>query len=104
MKRPKFDPLNLDKAIHSPIRLGVVSTLYAVGEETFTNLKKAVGATDGNLTTHLGTLVEHGIIKMKKKFVNKKPRTTLKLTPKGRKVFQHYVKTMSDMVQEFKGK
>jgi len=97
-----FDPGSLNRIIHSPIRLGIVSTLYTAGKESFVNLKKAVNTTDGNLTTHLKSLIENGIITMKKRFINNKPNTTYKLTATGRKIFQEYVRAMAEMVKEFR--
>ncbi|TET37963.1 MAG: transcriptional regulator [Planctomycetota bacterium] len=101
MSKRGFNPTELNKAIHSPIRLAIVSTLYSAGEESFTNLRKTVGATDGNLTTHISTLEKHGIIKVRKRFIAKKPRTSFRLTDKGREVFREYIDMMASMVSEF---
>ncbi|MHC4663011.1 MAG: winged helix-turn-helix domain-containing protein [Planctomycetota bacterium] len=102
MSKTSFNPAELNKVIHSPIRLSIVSTLFTAGEESFTNLKKATGATDGNLTTHIATLEKHGIIKVRKRFVSRKPRTSFRLTDKGREVFREYINQMASMVKEFK--
>jgi DNA-binding transcriptional ArsR family regulator len=101
--RPGFDPSRLDKVIHSPTRLAVVAALHAGGEESFSNLKKIVGTTDGNLTIHMKVLEENGIVAVRKRFVDRRPRTTYRLTRKGRKVFSHYVACMARMVEEHSG-
>lgn len=98
-----FDPCKLDKAIHSPVRLAVVAALQAGGEESFSNLKKVVGTTDGNLTIHMKVLEENGIVKVRKRFVDRRPRTTYRLTKKGRQVFRVYVACMARMVEEHSG-
>ena len=98
--RSRFDPSRLDRAIHSPIRLAVVAALHSGGEETFSNLKKVAAATDGNLTIHLQVLEQSGIIKVRKRFVNRRPQTSYRLTDKGRQVFRDYVACMARMVEE----
>lgn len=82
------------------MRLGVVAALHAGGEESFSNLKKIVGATDGNLTIHMGVLEEHGIVTVSKRFINRRPRTSYRLTAKGRRLFRDYVACMARMVEE----
>jgi DNA-binding HxlR family transcriptional regulator len=99
-RTPRFDPSRLDRAIHSPIRLGVVAALHTGGEVTFSALRKLVGATDGNLTIHLQVLEQNGVIKVRKRFVNRRPQTSYRLTDKGRLVFRNYVACMARMVEE----
>ncbi len=96
-----FDPGKLDKVIHSPVRLAVVAALHAGGEESFSNLKKLVGATDGNLTIHMKVLEENRIVRVRKRFVDRRPRTTYRLTRKGRQVFRNYVACMASMVEQY---
>jgi DNA-binding transcriptional ArsR family regulator len=96
-----FDPGKLDKLIHSPVRLAAVAALHAGGEESFSNLKKVAGTTDGNLTIHMKVLEESGIVKVRKRFVDRRPRTTYRLTRKGRQVFREYVACMAKMVEQY---
>jgi DNA-binding HxlR family transcriptional regulator len=94
-----FDLKRLDKVIHAPIRLGVVAALSAGGDETFTELRRLVGATDGNLTIHLQVLEREGIVSMRKRFVGRRPQTTYRLTAKGKEVFKEYVECMANLVE-----
>ena len=98
---PGFDPSRLDKLIHAPVRLAAVSALFSGAEETFTNLKKLTGATDGNLTVHMQVLEQHGIVKVRKRFVGRRPQTSYRLTAKGRQLFREYVAHMAKMVAEY---
>ncbi len=89
----------LDDVIHQKVRLGVMSSLMAAGETDFNFLKGALGVSDGNLSTHLAVLEEHGYIAVHKEFVGKKPRTTYTPTDAGRKAFEAYVAALESLVR-----
>lgn len=90
----------LDDIIHQKVRLGVMSCLMASGESDFNFLKAALGVSDGNLSTHLTVLEDHGYITISKQFVGKKPRTTYAPTPAGRRAFEQYLSALEDLVQK----
>ncbi|MGB7296182.1 MAG: transcriptional regulator [Candidatus Aminicenantales bacterium] len=92
MSPEKFEPLN--PAIHSQVRLAVMSILISVKQADFIFLKKATETTDGNLSTHLSKLEEVGYISIKKSFRAKKPLTTCSLSEKGRTAFARYLKAL----------
>ena len=50
----------LDPILHERGRLAIVSVLAAVDRLTFTELRDALGMTDGNLSVHLQKLEEKG--------------------------------------------
>ena len=100
---PEFDPSGLDRVIHSPVRLAAVAALHSGGEATFTDLKKLTGATDGNLTVHMQVLEGGGVVKVRKRFIGRKPQTSYQLTARGRTIFQSYVAQMALMVKEHGG-
>ena len=89
----------LDDVIHQKVRLGVMSSLMAAGEADFNFLKGALGVSDGNLSTHLTVLEEHGYISVRKEFVGKKPRTTYTPTESGHKAFAAYVAALEALVR-----
>lgn len=83
-----------DEIIHQSTRLRIMSTLNALrGEERleFTELRKLLHATDGNLGAHLATLEKAGYVQTEKDFHGKKPRTRLALTRAGRRAFERHV-------------
>jgi len=90
--------VNLDPTVHSPVRLAVLSILMAVAEADFAYLKEATQTTDGNLSTHLAKLEEKGLIRVRKSFKGKKPRTSCVVTEKGRRAFAEYVKAMEGVL------
>ena len=90
-----------DETIHQPVRLKIMAALRALPEREqleFTEVKALVGATDGNLGAHLGTLEQAGYIAMEKDFVGKKPRTRVQLTKAGRRAFEKYVLFLREIV------
>ena len=91
-------PNGLDTVIHERARLGIVASLAARGDMTFNELKDNLQMTDGNLSVHARTLEEAGYIKISKRFVGRKPRTSMKLTTKGERVFREYVTYLERIV------
>jgi DNA-binding MarR family transcriptional regulator len=79
-----FDHSGLDDVIHGRIRLGVVAYLASVESALFTELRDKVGATDGNLSAHVGKLEEAGYVSVAKSFSGRKPQTRITLTHRGR--------------------
>jgi DNA-binding MarR family transcriptional regulator len=92
--------LQLDRVIHEKGRLAIMSMLAASPELSFTELRDALGMTDGNLTTHLRTLQEEGYLSVAKSFQNNRPLTTCSLTPRGRKAFAEYIGLLAQIVQQ----
>ena len=84
-------PEGIDKLIHERARLGIMSSLAAAGPMTFSELKETLKMTDGNLSVHARVLEEAEYIRIEKKFIGRKPQTTMSLTEKGSKAFKEYV-------------
>ena len=57
---PEGSPLSLDRIVHGPLRLGIVVALATAERRTFTELRDALGATDGNLNASLQKLEQAG--------------------------------------------
>ena len=84
----------LDPIIHQPVRLRVMTALHAQADDAevdFVYVRDLLKLTDGNLGTHLGKLEDAGYVKLVKTFVDRKPRTYLRLTAKGRAAFIQHV-------------
>ncbi len=84
----------LDKLIHEPGRLAVISHLSVVEEADFLFLLDQTRLTRGNLSSHMAKLEEAGYVLVSKSFVEKMPRTTYRLTSRGRKAFDAYRKEL----------
>jgi DNA-binding MarR family transcriptional regulator len=84
----------LDSIIHQPVRLEIMSSLVALGldeQVDFACLRNLLKVTDGNLGAHLARLEEAGYIRIDKAFVDRKPRTFVSATDKGRDAFAGHV-------------
>lgn len=85
---------DVDKVIHESARLIIMSYLYLVESADFLFIMQQTGLTFGNLSSHMKKLEDSGYIEVMKEFVDRRPRTTLKLTPVGRKAFKAYREKM----------
>jgi len=91
---------SIDKIIHEPARLSIMTRLYVVESADFLFMMRQTGLTFGNLSAHMSKLEEAGYIEIIKEFIGKKPHTMLKLTDKGRRAFDDYRKKMKQFFNE----
>ncbi len=96
---PDFDYTHIDDVIHSRIRTALMAVLVSVEEAEFNYLKEKVNATDGNLSVHIKKLEEAGYVSVKKIFVARKPISKYKITNKGYKAFDNYIKKLESIVK-----
>lgn len=89
-----FDHNEIDDVIHGRLRLGVMAYLSSASPAIFGELRDKVGATDGNLSTHLKKLEEAGYVRQEKRFVGKRPQTRIFLTDEGRKAWLEWIGQM----------
>lgn len=97
----------LDELIHQPVRLQIMSSLVALeqGEQIdFTYLRNLLKLTDGNLGAHLAKLETAGYIKIEKTFIDRKPRTFINITGKGRDAFADHVQALNLILKSSKEK
>ena len=96
-----FQPLaDINRLIHEPARLMIMSYLYIVESADFLFLMRQTGLTFGNLSSHLSKLEVAGYVVIEKEFVGKKPHTMLRLTNEGRAAFQYYRQSMKQALDE----
>jgi DNA-binding MarR family transcriptional regulator len=94
--------LGLDRLIHERLRLGIVSALAVNGSMSFTDLKTALNATDGNLSAHARRLEEAGYIVCRKSFDGRIPRTDYELTRQGRRELEAYLDHMEALIRQMR--
>jgi DNA-binding transcriptional ArsR family regulator len=93
----------LDPLLHERGRLAIVSILAAAPVLTFTELREALGMTDGNLSVHLQKLEEKGYVTIDKQFVGRRPQTSCRLSRAGRQAFTRYLDHLEAIVQQGRG-
>ena len=87
----------LDRLIHEPARLRLMTLLYVVDEADFVFLSDRTGFTAGNISSHMSKLEDADYVEVTKTFVDRRPRTTYRLTPRGRRAFERYRETLDTM-------
>jgi DNA-binding transcriptional ArsR family regulator len=95
----------VDRLIHEPARLMIVTILFAVESADFLYLQRETGLTKGNLSSHLTKLEEAGYIEIQKTYRGKIPLTICSISDTGRQAFQEYreqLKYIVDNTQEIK--
>jgi DNA-binding transcriptional ArsR family regulator len=88
----------LDRLIHEPARLVLISHLAVVDEADFVFLARQTGLSAGNISSHMTRLEEAGYVSIEKSFVGKRPRTTYSLTALGRAAFDDYRRDLSGLL------
>ncbi len=91
-------PQELDRLIHERIRLGIVSALAVNDSLTFTELRRLLDATDGNLSVHARKLEEGGYVTCHKSFEGRTPKTEYRLTVSGRDALDRYLAHMEAII------
>lgn len=94
----------LDTTVHGPVRLGVLTALQIHGPLDFTTLKKQQVVSDGALGLHLQKLEETGYVACDRAFVGKRPRSTYRITPAGRKALTGYLDAMQAVIDSVRRK
>lgn len=97
------EALSLDSLIHERTRLGIVSALAGHERMAFTELRDALGLTDGNLSAHARKLEEAGYLETHKSFVDRTPRTEYELTPYGRAELERYLDHLEAIIRTARG-
>ena len=82
--------LQLDRLIHEPARLLILSILAGAESAEFGFVEHLSGLSKGNLSSHLSKLEAAGLVAIHKSFRGKRPLTTLQLTPRGRTALAEY--------------
>ena len=93
MTVPRFVEL-----IHSPTRLAIVSLLAASEWADFSYIRDSVDLSDSALSKQLTTLELAGYMEIRKGFVGKRPRTSARLTARGRAAFEQHVAALQEIV------
>jgi len=88
----------LDRLIHEPARLLIVTILSTVESADFLFLQRETDLTKGNLSAHLSKLEGAGYVNIEKTFKGKLPLTVCKLTEAGQAAFETYRQQMQNFI------
>lgn len=82
--------LDIDRLIHEPARLAIMTVLSAAEKIEFKFLEEITGLTKGNLSSHMAKLERAAYVEVDKAFRDRKPVTSYRLTELGRRALESY--------------
>ena len=88
---------NLDRLIHEPARLAILTALASCQKTDFTFLQRLTGLSAGNLSVQLSKLEEAKLVNTEKKIVAKRTKTHVFITSEGQEAISQYWKNMEDL-------
>jgi DNA-binding MarR family transcriptional regulator len=94
---PPEDPLGIDRLIHEPSRLAILTVLTSAKDADFVFLQRTTKLTNGNLSSHLSKLEAAGLVTIEKRFVGKRPNTSVALTTTGRERVAHHWEQLDEL-------
>ncbi|RPI22113.1 MAG: transcriptional regulator [Acidobacteria bacterium] len=97
------DFAEMDRVIHEPARLLIVTILYAAESVDFLYLLRETGLSKGNISTHMAKLEQAEYLVVDKRFRGKIPHTVYRLTDKGRAAFETYHRRLKRIVDSAAG-
>ena len=99
-ERPVHPRHRLNETIHAPVRFSIVAALAGVDQAEFSFVRDTVDVSDSVLSKQVSTLESAGVVKVKKGYVGKRPRTWLALTAFGRRAFQEHLAALREIAGE----
>jgi DNA-binding MarR family transcriptional regulator len=95
--------LEVDRVVHEPARLAILTVLANAEEVQFKFLEEALGLTRGNLSSHVSKLEDAGYLVVSKGFEDRIPVTSYRITARGRKALETYRAAMLQGLARGKG-
>lgn len=89
----------LNKDFESRVRLGIMSVLLVNDWVEFSEMKELLHLTDGNLASHSKALEKKKLIEVKKEFVDRKPKTSYRVTHSGREAFAAHLSALENLLK-----
>jgi DNA-binding transcriptional ArsR family regulator len=90
--------LEIDRIIHEPARLAILTVLAASDEVEFLFLQKITGLSKGNLSVQAQKLEMAGYVQTIKAFRGRMPSTSFRLTEQGKIAMKNYHDQMRSML------
>ncbi len=97
MTKPLEAIPEINRLVHEPARLAILTVLAACERADFLFLERATGLTRGNLSVQLARLEEAGLIEIEKILERKRTLTTASLVRHGRQALDLYWRNMEEM-------
>lgn len=92
--------LAIDRLVHEPARLAILTVLSQAEFAEFGFLEMACRLSKGNLSSHLSKLEAGGLVTIEKRFEGKRPQTRAAITPDGRAALATYREHLKALISE----
>ncbi|MBI5918633.1 MAG: transcriptional regulator [Nitrosomonadales bacterium] len=89
---------SLDPLLHQPLRTQLAAFLAGAGEVTFTDLKRQLDVSDGNLDSHLKKLIAADYVCVRKETSGIRPQSYYALTASGQAALHTYVAALQQLL------
>lgn len=89
----------LDATLHQPVRTLIAAYLAGRGQATFSELKRELSLTDGNLDAHLKKMVDGGYLATRRDESVARVQTVYALTDAGRAALRDYFEQLARLQQ-----
>ena len=90
MKDPIRALLELDRLVHEPARLAILTVLASAESVEFKFMEQVTHLSKGNLNSHATKLETAGYLEVQKAFRGKVPVTSFRITKLGRQALAKY--------------
>src|SRR5262245_64385972 len=88
--KSQFEP-GLDAVLHQPVRTQIVAYLIGREEATFSEFKRVLHVSDGNLESHMKKLIAAEYVTTRKDASSARQQTVYSLTTSGRSALRQYM-------------
>ena len=78
--------------------MGIMSALMVNDWLDFNAMKSLLDVTDGNLSSHISALEKLKFIDVRKEFVGKRPKTSYRVTPLGKRSFSDHLNALEKLL------
>lgn len=85
---------SLNRLIHEPARLAILTILSSCASADFVFIQGTTGLSKGNLSVQLTNLEQAGLVIITKEMLDKKLRTVVRLADQGASEIEEYWRTM----------
>jgi len=95
--KPQLGP-GLDPVLHQPVRTQIVAYLIGREEATFSEFKRVLHVSDGNLESHMKKLIAAEYVTTRKDASSARQQTVYSLTMSGRAALRQYMANLQQML------
>lgn len=87
----------LNDALGHPVRFSLAAALAQTEEIDFATLRNHLQVTDSVLSKQATVLESAGYVRIRKGYIGKRPRTWLKLTKEGERVWRNHIAALQEI-------